>query len=395
MARERPSRMSKVTQGCLILADISGYTRYLTGVELEHSHDVLADLIGVLVERMRGVLHLAQLEGDAVFCYGHEGEIDGDMLVAVVESSYFAFIRRVRTIHRHSTCECNACQLIPRLNLKFAIHHGRFALTEVAGSRELIGPDVILVHRLLKNSVTERFGLRGYAFFTDACLRRFALDPGALSLVAHREEYEDIGSVAGYVFDLEARWKVEEARQSVYVPSGQGIAAPDVDVAAPPPVVWDYLNTPSKRQLWQGLDRVEQRNPRGARGIGTSTHCVHGRQFFDEEILDWKPFRYQTYMLKMPGLGRLLNTTELVPLPDGRTRISTRILPQEGRLQRLKLRLFRARLDSEFAMAGENLKRLAAAVEEDAARWSVPTHEPTLPSVLAARLEAAKQDAMA
>jgi hypothetical protein len=37
-----------VQRGCLLLADLSGYTRYLTGVELEHSHDVLADLLGVV-----------------------------------------------------------------------------------------------------------------------------------------------------------------------------------------------------------------------------------------------------------------------------------------------------------------------------------------------------------
>ena len=39
-----------VRQGCLVLADISGYTAYLAGVELEHSHDVLADLLGVVAD---------------------------------------------------------------------------------------------------------------------------------------------------------------------------------------------------------------------------------------------------------------------------------------------------------------------------------------------------------
>jgi hypothetical protein len=34
-----------VRQGCLALADIGGYTAYLAGVELEHSHDILADLL--------------------------------------------------------------------------------------------------------------------------------------------------------------------------------------------------------------------------------------------------------------------------------------------------------------------------------------------------------------
>jgi hypothetical protein len=35
--------MTDLHHGCLVLADITGYTRYLAGVELEHSHDVMAD----------------------------------------------------------------------------------------------------------------------------------------------------------------------------------------------------------------------------------------------------------------------------------------------------------------------------------------------------------------
>lgn len=56
-----------VERGCLMLADISGYTSYLTGVELEHSHDVLADLLDTIVATAEGVLTLSKLEGDAIF----------------------------------------------------------------------------------------------------------------------------------------------------------------------------------------------------------------------------------------------------------------------------------------------------------------------------------------
>ena len=30
---------------CLVIADISGYTGYLSGVEIDHAQDILADLI--------------------------------------------------------------------------------------------------------------------------------------------------------------------------------------------------------------------------------------------------------------------------------------------------------------------------------------------------------------
>ncbi len=52
--------MSAVRDGCLLLADISGYTSYLSGVDLEHSHDVLADLLGVAAEELEAVGPLAK-----------------------------------------------------------------------------------------------------------------------------------------------------------------------------------------------------------------------------------------------------------------------------------------------------------------------------------------------
>jgi len=176
----REARMATVERGCLAIGDIAGYTTYLAGVELEHSQDVLADLMGVVVMQMRGLLHLAKLEGDAVFCYNREDEATGPMLLTMTESCYSAFARRLMNIRLRTTCECDACRLIPRLNLKFAIHFGQYVAHDVAGSRELMGRDVIVVHRLLKNSVKEKTGLRGYALYTQAAMQRFGLDPASL-----------------------------------------------------------------------------------------------------------------------------------------------------------------------------------------------------------------------
>jgi hypothetical protein len=61
--------------GTLAIADVSGYTKYLTGVELEHSTDVLADVIGVVVDAMGGRFELAKLEGDAVFVHAQAAQV--------------------------------------------------------------------------------------------------------------------------------------------------------------------------------------------------------------------------------------------------------------------------------------------------------------------------------
>jgi len=68
-------------KGSLIIADIGGYTSYLTSVELEHSHDVLADLVNTVVGTLSSMFRLAKLEGDAVFCYDFEEAPSGASLI--------------------------------------------------------------------------------------------------------------------------------------------------------------------------------------------------------------------------------------------------------------------------------------------------------------------------
>ena len=61
--------MLKPEPACLAIADITGYTRFLAGTELDHAQDILADLTNTVVTSLRPSLRLAKLEGDAVFVY--------------------------------------------------------------------------------------------------------------------------------------------------------------------------------------------------------------------------------------------------------------------------------------------------------------------------------------
>ena len=61
--------LPKPEPACLVIADISGYTGYLAGVELDHAQDILADLIDTIVGALRPPFQLSKLEGDAAFVY--------------------------------------------------------------------------------------------------------------------------------------------------------------------------------------------------------------------------------------------------------------------------------------------------------------------------------------
>jgi uncharacterized protein DUF2652 len=366
-------------RGCLLLADIGGYTKYLTGVELEHSQDILADLLSVVVKQLSGLAQLAKLEGDAVFCVApadpEDPPVTGSAFVTLVEGCYFAFEERLRDIAHATSCRCDACRTIPALALKFLVHHGEWVTHEVVGQRELVGPDVILAHRLLKNTVFERTGLRGYALFSWACLQGLGLDPELIGMTPHEETYDDVGLVPCFVHDLEARWREEQERSSVYLGPGEALIDIEGDLPGTPPIVWETFMDPEKRLVWQqymGVTGFDQDNPRGTPGVGTTNHCMHGDgAVVREHILDWKPYRYMSDRSTGP-FGSLLCTIEFSAGPsDETTHVAYRMQPEgdEGQLAAFApmAPMFEQMLQGGFAQIAAMLREADAAVAPEPA----------------------------
>ena len=98
--------MSTTTQrGYLLIADISGYTSFVAKTELEHSHEIISELLELLVEKFQPVMTISKLEGDAVFAYSGMGVFTcADTLVDFIESIYVAFRDRLVSIKHKTTC---------------------------------------------------------------------------------------------------------------------------------------------------------------------------------------------------------------------------------------------------------------------------------------------------
>jgi uncharacterized protein YndB with AHSA1/START domain len=310
--------LSTAQPSTFLIADISGYTGYLADVELEHAQDILADLIGAVVSALRPNFRLAKLEGDAAFMYATGETVDGSMLLDTIERCYFGFRRRRRDVRQATSCECNACARIPDLDLKFVVHHGAAILQKVAGRQELLGSDVIVVHRLLKNDVVEKLGIAAYALVSEKCIEASDIDPAALGMRAHSETYDRIGDVAAWVLDLERRWQEEEARGRVLVSVEDSILIVSVPTRVPPQVAWEFLTKPGQRMTWQPwVTEVAIKGATGGRrGPGSANHCMHGKDAVIEEILDWRPYDYVTdrTILDTPsGPVKVLHTIEFEP----------------------------------------------------------------------------------
>jgi uncharacterized protein YndB with AHSA1/START domain len=371
---------------CLVIADISGYTGFLAGAELDHAQDILADLMSTVVAALRPTFRLAKLEGDAAFVFAMTEAVDGPQLQDTVERCYFSFRRRLRDVGQASSCECNACILVPNLDLKLVAHHGRIVRQRVASRDELFGSDVIVVHRLLKNHVAESTGFSAYALYSDACLAAMSLgDPGAAGLVEHRENFEGVGEIGGWVRDLQAAWDEELRRATVVVTPADAVRTYEVIVAAPPATAWEWVTSPARRPRWQyGVEAVlPQGGAAGRRGTGTVNHCIHGKDMIVEEVLDWQPFDHVSYrtLLPIPGVPKLVDSFVFEDAGEGRTRIEVRLgRPRSAKDRAIAEGLLPA-LDVTFR---EGLAALDRAIDESNAALAGVDEgpEPELPGSL-------------
>lgn len=353
-------------QGYLVLADISGYTAFLTGTEIEHAQGIIQELTTLIRERLTPPMRFVKLEGDAVFCYAPDAAFsDGERLVELLEVCYVDFSNRLLNMARAATCHCTACASIDTLGLKFVAHYGGYVIEQDGDRQDLAGADVILVHRLLKNSIVEDLGLPAYAFFTVPCVEKL---PTAFELPVHAETYESFGEISGGVHDLEPVLRESRASHREYVSSAEADSEVSFDVPAPPAVVWGYIVDASQRWRWERGPMhkhpdEDERNARGRNGIGGTSHCTHALGGAMREVVDWRPYNYVTQRGRMRYLGgfvmagRMTETIELTPTEDGGTRVHYRTrLTDRGALSKLA-----------SAPARFTLKRIA--VREWQANW--------------------------
>ena len=182
----------------LMIADISGYTEFMVAsdLEIEHSQKVITELIQAIIEQVHIPLEVSKLEGDAVFLYAVKEGDDynwADVTGTVGEKLllfFEAFHQKLSILGGCDACPCGACTNVAALRLKVVVHSGSALFYQINQFNELSGGDVILVHRLLKNSTTHD----EYILMTESAYSDIEF-PGEILLEHGAEEYEHLGSV--------------------------------------------------------------------------------------------------------------------------------------------------------------------------------------------------------
>src|SRR5262245_54768802 len=186
----------------LLIADIGGYTRFMKfhRASLAHAQEIVAQLLEAVIDATREHLKLAKLEGDAAFFYfawptGTEPNLE--FVAEQAATIYRAFHARASDLKINTLCVCDGCQQAGNLKIKLVGHFGGVAMQKVKQLTELAGVDVIVVHRMLKNSVP----IPEYLLMTEPV--HAMLDPALRDRAAPlRLELDDIGPTAAYYLDL-------------------------------------------------------------------------------------------------------------------------------------------------------------------------------------------------
>jgi len=299
------------TKGTFVLADIGGYTSFLSDVGIEHGKEITEDLLNTILRCNRKRWQVANVEGDCIFFY-REGLEPPTELVDHIRDIYKGFSQRTIDIAGRAACPCGACTRTGELSLKFVVHAGEFETQKIGNRTELVGPDVVVAHRLLKNNVT----LDEYIIVTDV----YATDPEAFGLPAQAasESFEDVGKVSYQQLDLRpVRDELEDANR-VFITKEQARISIEIDIEAPPGRVWKALNDPNEFVVWARLKESQDLPP--LPGTSNMHRCIgrDGRAFVvitvakDQERLRMTEKVFPSRMIK-----DVYMTTEVTPIGTG------------------------------------------------------------------------------
>jgi hypothetical protein len=207
-----PSPLGEASERYLLLADITGYTSFIAGVEESHGVDfsqglpagfaIIGALLDAVIDGVQPPFDVAKLEGDAVFATAVADRLDGDgdRLIELLREANRSFEAvKARQAILASDHVCTGCPRAAALTLKMILHRGHVVAVAGRGVSDIHGRAVTVAHRLLKNSVRDRIGARPYLLLTREAAAALGLDePG----YAHQEQYQDLGLVEGRVVEL-------------------------------------------------------------------------------------------------------------------------------------------------------------------------------------------------
>jgi uncharacterized membrane protein len=264
------------------IPDIGGFTKFVAETEIRHSQHIIKELLEILVDSNTLGLEVSEFEGDAVLFFRGGSPPSLAALVEQARAMFVAFHRHLKRIEVYRVCQCGACTGASRISLKIVAHAGVSSTMQVKDHRKFIGKDVIVAHRLLKNTVPDR----EYLLVTEATLAKLAAAEEQLSaFVAGTTAYDELGdieyrykSLASYLGEVDV-----EPPSPFTLKNPVKVMSLSQHIDAPAEAVYQVLIDLPARMKWiEGIKALEFRDQQ-SNHIGKVHRCV--RDGNDPEVV--------------------------------------------------------------------------------------------------------------
>jgi len=259
------------TNATILIPDISGFTEFMTSNELGHASHAINMLIDAMLEAIGEEYEVSEIEGDAILLIKKGTAPSKKEILDTCIKIFNAFHFQRKWMQQHTICPCGACQAIIDLSLKFVAHHGPLAEIKMGKFVKQSGPEMIVAHRLLKNSINNH----EYLLLTEKLLEQSNDTPETLHMdwISSSEEYASIGKI-DYRFLLlnEVRKKVPEPPEPQNYYRTDNSSYLEISIEANFNDVYMVIMSIPGRYKWiKGLKSVTQ-DPPGAY-IGSTHIC--------------------------------------------------------------------------------------------------------------------------
>lgn len=260
------------TNTTILIPDISGFTEFMTTTELTHSSHAINFLIDAMLKAVGEEYEVSEIEGDAVLLIKKGPAPSKKEILDICLKIFNAFHFQRKWMQLHAVCPCGACQAIINLTLKFVVHRGPLAEIKVGQFVKQSGTEMIVAHRLLKNSIDNN----EYLLMSEKLLQQISdsSEPVGMEWASSSEEYASIGKV-DYSFALlnEARKNVPEPPEPLSDYKTDNTHYFEMPIAANYLDVYMMLMSIPGRAEWvPGLLNVEQDMP--AVFVGSVHRCI-------------------------------------------------------------------------------------------------------------------------
>jgi len=287
--------MSNANPTLLYIPDISGFTDFVNKTEINHSSHIISELLEIIINSDKFGMSVSEIEGDAVLFFKE----DIPSITDLIEQCQHTFINFHSYLRRYDTeriCRCGACETATQLSLKFIIHKGNVEKINVKDHQKLHGSDVILIHKLLKNSIPEK----EYILITD----QFEIDPASneidkmewVSIKKGSDTYKIFGkSDYSYIPFEDLLNELPEPSQISFPGLSSNKITIENSIHAPVDIIYENYTNLFKRMEWNEDINEIILHGNSLNKAGSSHTCLVGQ-----------------YSLNIESIGRMENKDQIV-----------------------------------------------------------------------------------